>query len=135
MKNFINERIVKPLLVPLVTADPTPVVLFTSFTALWWVIIYLIGCNGPACGVTVPMAQHASNVFWISVFTLCGFGNLIAKSLGNVRLQRGVMLFSVGIWAFVSALLFKSIPFSFPAGTYALLTLLTSWAYWRLGNG
>jgi hypothetical protein len=138
MRKFINKYITLPLLSPLETADPSPIMAVSSVTSLWWAIVFLIGCGSSGAGcfidnVTSLMVVHAEPSFWILVFALSGIGTIVARTKNCLWLERAAMLFSVALWSFVSALLVKENPLSFVSGTYIAMTLISAWAYWRLG--
>lgn len=137
MRKFIDKYIILPLLTPLLTADPSPVMAVVSVTSIWWAVVFLIGCGSADSGcfidsVTGIMVRHAQPRFWMLAFGLSGLGLIIGRVYNKRWLERAIMLFSVALWSFVSALLVKENTLSFISGTYISLTLISAWAYWRL---
>lgn len=136
--NRCSNIIKRNFLLPLLTADPTPVVALLSLLALWWGILlsinfFLPGVSNSDILVTIHnlYSRHFPRMFWPVLFFFIGIGLMIARYKDSKKWERALILVSSGVWSFSTALLFKEYPLSLVAGTYFIITLLSVWSYWK----
>lgn len=130
-----NEKalkgVYKYLLVPLLTADPSPTEALLSLVALWWGVILTIPIPLDAefyKFLLMSSPRHIIAVLFLAIGSGIGIGRLFRIT----NFERFFVFLSVGLWSYVAVLLLITRPLSLAAfGTYALLALSGGWAYWR----
>lgn len=133
VKDKWSRRFFDRFIAPLLIADPSPVEALLSLLALWWAVVLILGrVYVTGTGFERILNIHGGVEFWAGVFLFLGIALVSSRFAGWLNVERIIVLVSVGVWSFMSALLITLNTISFPGGTYAIVSILGGWAYWRL---
>lgn len=108
--------------------DTAPTELFSAVLAVLAAVIFFLPGNTLAGPAYRHFADIAPEYGWAICFLSQGFFQLMAVTIGTVRLQRLACILSCAIWGLATILFVLSNPFSIAAVFFGMLTLWNAWA-------